>query len=145
MSTLSLVLSIIGGGGLLGLVTTLVKISMDYQKLKSSKENMEKMLDSQKTKTNALLNDFTLIHSDFMQLKMRVDENERRDAEERKSNSNKFNELYNSRNQTNESLIKLTSTVENLVTLMSNNFDAINKKFEEIKQDIKGNRNDSKR
>lgn len=145
MSTLSLVLSIIGGGGLLGLVTTLVKISMDYQKLKSSKENMEKMLDSQKTKTNALLNDFTLIHSDFMQLKMRVDENERRDTEERKSNSNKFNELYNSRNQTNESLIKLTSTVENLVTLMSNNFDAINKKFEEIKQDIKGNRNDSKR
>lgn len=137
MNTLSLVLSIIGGGGLLGLITTIVKICMDYQKLKSSKETMEKTIEGQKVKTNALVNDFTLIHSDFLQLKMRVDENEKRDAEERKSSSQKFNELYNSRNQTNESLIKLTSTVENLVTLMSNNFDSINKKIEEIKQDLK--------
>lgn len=137
MSTLSLALSIIGGGGLLGLITTIVKICMDYQKLKSSKENMERLMDSQKTKTNALLNDFNLIHSDFMQLKMRIDENEKRDVEERKSNSNKFNELYNSRNKTNESLIKLTSTVENLVTLMSNKFDAINVKIDEIKKELK--------
>lgn len=96
------IISVIGGGGLVGLLTGLVRISMDYQKLKSV-----------------------------------VEQNERRDEEERKENALKFNELYNSRNTTNEALVRLTTTVEMLVTTMSDKFETVYQKIDEIKQEIK--------
>lgn len=137
MSTLALVLSIIGGGGLIGLLSTIVKISMDYQKLKSAKEQMDNAIQGQKTKTNALVNDFNLIHSDFIQMKLKIDENAKRDIEEREKNARKFDELFNSRNLTNETLIKLTTTVESLVATMSDKFETINFKIDEIKSDLR--------
>lgn len=137
MSTLALVLSIVGGGGLIGLLSTIVKISMDYQKLKSAKEQMDNAIQGQKTKTNALVNDFNLIHSDFIQMKLKIDENAKRDIEEREKNARKFDELFNSRNLTNETLIKLTTTVESLVATMSDKFETINFKIDEIKSDLR--------
>lgn len=145
MNTLALVLSIVGGGGLIGLLSTIVKICMDYQKLKSAKEQMENAIQGQKTKTNALVSDFNLIHSDFMQMKLRIDENAKRDAEEREKSARKFDELYNSRNSTNETLIKLTTTVESLVATMSDKFETINFKIDEIKSDLRELQNDCKR
>ena len=102
LQTVVTIFSIIGGGGLVGLLTGLVRISMDYQRLKSV-----------------------------------VEQNERRDEEERKENALKFNELYNSRNTTNEALVRLTTTVEMLVTTMSDKFETVYQKIDEIKQEIK--------
>jgi uncharacterized protein YeaC (DUF1315 family) len=102
LQTVVTIISIIGGGGLVGLLTGLVRISMDYQRLKSV-----------------------------------VEQNERRDEEERKENALKFNELYNSRNTTNEALVRLTTTVEMLVTTMSDKFETVYQKIDEIKQEIK--------
>lgn len=96
MSDLSMVLSIVIG--FVGLLAYVVKVSMDYQKLKS-----------------------------------RLEQNEKRDEEERKENALKFNELYNSRNKTNETLTELTTTVKMLVSNINQQFTSLDKKIDELR------------
>lgn len=79
--------------------------------------------------------------SKFSKLEQRMDQNEKRDEEERASNKEKFTELYNSRNQTSDNLIKLTANVEMLVQQMTSNFtalkDQMDLKFQNLQEDIR--------
>lgn len=99
LALVATVISIVGGGGILGLLGKVVNMSMRYQELLS-----------------------------------RVEQNEKRDEEERKENALKFNELYNSRNKTNETLIELTTTVKMMVQNMDQQFVSLNKKIDELKK-----------
>lgn len=98
LTILATVLSILGGGGVIGLIGKILKMGMQYQDL---------------------LN--------------RVKHNEERDEEERRNNAEKFNELYNSRNKTNEALIELTTTVKMMISNMDQQFVSLNKKIDELK------------
>lgn len=102
LAVIATVLGIVGGGGLVGLLGKVIKMSMKYQDL---------------------LN--------------RVEQNERRDEEERKRNSEKFTELYNSRNKTNEALVELTTTVKLMVTNMDQQFSSLNKKIDDLAKEVK--------
>jgi seryl-tRNA synthetase len=105
ISLIATILGIIGGGGLVGLLGKVIKMSMDYQKLKS----------------------------DLQQTQSLISQNSKRDEEERKENALKFNELYNSRNKTNEALVELTTTVKMMVTNIDQQFCSLNKKIDELK------------
>lgn len=96
MSDIAVIVGIVGG--LLGILAYVVKISMDYQRLKT-----------------------------------RLEQNEKRDEEERKENALKFNELYNSRNKTNEALTELTTTVKMMVTNLNQQFASLDKKIDELR------------
>lgn len=96
MSEVSVIISLIGG--IVGILAYVVKISMDYQRIKS-----------------------------------RIDQNEKRDEEERRENALKFNELYNSRNKTNETLTELTTTVKMLVSNINQQFTSLDKKIDELR------------
>lgn len=96
MSEASVIISLTGG--IVGILAYVVKISMDYQRIKS-----------------------------------RIDQNEKRDEEERRENALKFNELYNSRNKTNETLTELTTTVKMLVSNINQQFTSLDKKIDELR------------
>lgn len=96
MSEVSVIIGLIGG--IIGILAYVVKISMDYQRIKS-----------------------------------RLDQNEKRDEEERRENALKFNELYNSRNKTNETLTELTTTVKMLVSNINQQFTSLDKKIDELR------------
>ena len=130
LTTIATIIGILGGGGLVGIISALIKVTMDYQKQKSKSETLEGTVTKQQI-------DLDAIQIEFEQLKTKFAQNEKRDEEERKENALKFNELYNSRNTTNETLARLTTTVEMLVSTMSEKFDTVYKKIDEIKKEIK--------
>ena len=74
------------------------------------------------------------ISTDYSRLKTRFEENEKRDAEERKKNSEKFTELFNSRNKTNETLIELSTTMKIMVNNMNEQFKNLEQKIDKIKE-----------
>lgn len=79
----------------------------------------------------------------YQDLLNRVAQNEKRDEEERQSNALKFNELYNSRNKTNEALVELTTTVKMMVSNIDQQFSSLNKKIDELNKTKKRGSNDS--
>lgn len=87
----------------------------------------------------AILGYVVKISMDYQKLKTKVEQNEERDKEERESNNRKFTELYNSRNQTNEALIELTTTVKLMTTTLNQQFDRLDKKIDELKGQRKDN------
>lgn len=70
---------------------------------------------------------------DYQRLKTRFDENEKRDAEERQSNAQKFAELYDSRNKTNEAIIELTTSIKMMNINIDQQFRNLEKKIDELK------------
>lgn len=73
--------------------------------------------------------------SKYQDLVTRVTQNEERDKEERSKTELKFNELYTSRNKTNETLVELSTTMKMMFSNMDNQFAQLNKKIDEIKKD----------
>lgn len=51
-----------------------------------------------------------------------------------KNNANMFNELYNSRNKTNETLTELSTTLKILVSNIDNQFNSLDKKIDSLKE-----------
>lgn len=80
----------------------------------------------------SILTAVCLVVSKFSKMEQRLNSNEERDREERADNKKKFEELYNSRNQTNENLRELTTTVKILVSQNEKEFSAINKKLDDV-------------
>lgn len=71
----------------------------------------------------------------YQDLLNRVEANEKRDAEERENNNQKFTELYNSRNKTNETLVELNTTLKLMLTNFDNQFSTLNKKIDEMRKE----------
>lgn len=71
---------------------------------------------------------------DYQRLKTRFEENERRDVEERSSNQRKFEELYNSRNKTNEALTELTTTLKMMNTNIDQQLKNLEKKIDTLSE-----------
>lgn len=71
--------------------------------------------------------------SKYQDLVTRVTQNEERDKEERTKTDAKFNELYISRNKTNETLVELSTTIKMMINNMDTQFAQLNKKIDEIK------------
>lgn len=87
---------------------------MDYAKLKSKLEQNE---DNDKRERSNIIK--------------RLDENEVR-------YSKKFDELFDSRNKTNETLIELTTTLKLMTSNMNQQFSNLEKKIDEIKNKKRG-------
>lgn len=51
-----------------------------------------------------------------------------------KNNATMFNELYNSRNKTNETLTELSTTLKLLVSNIDNQFNSLDKKIDSLKE-----------
>lgn len=99
---------------------------MDYQKLKTINLQLER--DLQKLQI-----DFDALNIDYSQTKTKFAQNEKRDEEERSNNEKRFNELYTSRNQTNEVLTELSTTVKMLMQNINTQFQQLDKKIDELK------------
>lgn len=69
---------------------------------------------------------------DYQRLKTRFEENEKRDEEERHSNQRKFEELYNSRNKTNEALTELTTTIKMMNCNIDQQLKNLEKKIDSL-------------
>lgn len=120
------IISIIGGGGLIGIIGKVIKMSMEYQKLKTKTD----LLDSNFL---ALQKNYETLTLDYNQIKTRFENNEKRDEEERKENNAKFAELYNSRNKTNETLTELSTTIKMLVSNINQQFEMLDKKIDSLR------------
>lgn len=112
-------------GGFLGIIVYIIKISIDYANLKNECANLKRAKI-----------EFDNLKVDYSALKIEVKNNEKRDEEERKKNAEMFNELYNSRNKTNEVLVELASTVKNLVDNMDKKFNDQARQLEKLEQKI---------
>lgn len=71
---------------------------------------------------------------DYQRLKTRFEENEKRDEEERRSNQRKFEELYNSRNKTNEALTELTTTIKMMNCNIDQQLKNLEKKIDTLSE-----------
>lgn len=83
---------------------------------------------------------------DYSRLKTKLEQNEADDKRERetikkqieeieKRNSKKFDDLFDSRNKTNETLIELTTTIKMMTANMTTQFTNLEKKIDELKKD----------
>ena len=72
--------------------------------------------------------------ADYSRLKTQVESNNERDKEERDSNQRKFAELYASRNQTNETLMELATTIKMLSANINQQFTQLDRKIDELKE-----------
>ena len=113
---ISLILGIIAG--ILGIFGYVVKISMDYAKLKARVDDMEKDI----IKHNELPQDITELKSDVTHLKNLQQENYLR-----------IKELTNSQNKTNDTLVELSTTIKMMVGNINMQFDNLNSKIIELK------------
>lgn len=77
------------------------------------------------------------ISMDYSRLKARFEENEKRDNEERRVNSAKFTELFNSRNRTNETLVELSTTMKMMLENMTNQFNNLERKIDSLRGAVK--------
>lgn len=75
--------------------------------------------------------------SKFSKMEERMRINEERDKETREKNEKMFDELFNSRNKTNENLTELTVTVKMLVSNMDKQFLGINDQLNKIHEELK--------
>lgn len=75
------------------------------------------------------------ISSDYAKLKTDFENNKMRDEEERQKNERKFQELYNSRNNTNDTLVELSTTLKMFATNIEQQFGLLDKKIEELKNE----------
>lgn len=136
--SLEVVLSVLGGlATIAGLVAYIVKISMDYAKVKAEQIKLqEKIVEveseykeeiAEVTETiEQVKNDF---EESFSGVKKYYSEQYKSLKE---SNSEKFKELYQSRNKTEVCLAELTSTVKMLVQNMDKQFSTIEKKIDDL-------------
>lgn len=84
MSVVAVVLSIIGGGGIIGLLGTLVKISMDYQKQKGNCESISTEVSTMKQTIKNNEVKMSAMEVEITQLKTRLAHNEKLDEDEKK-------------------------------------------------------------
>ena len=110
-----------------GLVAYVVKISISYGKTQSQLSDVIKM-STQLKEENSTIKDKVSI------LEIVVENNSKRDEEERLKSCKKFDDLYASKNKTNEVITELTTTIK----LMMNNFDSqfrnLDKKIDELRR-----------
>lgn len=100
-----------------GLVAYVVKISISYGKTQTRLKE-----------ENSTIKDKVSV------LEIVVENNSKRDEEERLKSCKKFDDLYASKNKTNEVITELTTTIK----LMMNNFDSqfrnLDKKIDELRR-----------
>lgn len=118
-----LVTTISAVGGVLAVLGYVVKISMDYAKVKAE----QKILKQEMVEVEQRLEEsFTGVKQYYTEQFKEI----------KKSNSEKFKELYNSRNKTEICLAELTSTIKMLVQNMDKQYSSIEKKIDEISKRI---------
>lgn len=67
-------------------------------------------------------------------LKIVVENNSKRDEEERLKTSKKFDELYASKSKTNEVLAELNTTIKMMISNFDNQFKNLDKKIDELRR-----------
>lgn len=118
-----LVTTISAVGGVLAVLGYVVKISMDYARVKAE----QKILKQEMVEVEQRLEEsFTGVKQYYTEQFKEI----------KKSNSEKFKELYNSRNKTEICLAELTSTIKMLVQNMDKQYSSIEKKIDEISKRI---------
>lgn len=100
---------------------------MSYSKLKENLISAEEKIKEQDKIV-------TQTSSDLTALKVIIENNSKRDEEERQKTSKKFDELYASKNKTNEVLAELNTTIKMMINNFDNQFKNLDKKIDELKR-----------
>lgn len=76
------------------------------------------------------------LSADYSRLKTKLETTEKAISQMGDNSTRKFEELYNSRNKTNETLVELTTTIKLLVSSMDEKFNSFNNQFEKLERKI---------
>lgn len=103
---------------------------MDYARVKVENENLKVKVQILEQNHSTARADLDRQITDFKNLLKRTED-------DRKSNGEKFAELFTSRNETKETLVELSATVKSLVANITQQYQNLEKKFDELKQELK--------
>lgn len=112
---------------LAGLLAYVVKISMSYSRLQTHVKELKETISSIST-------DNTQLKQHVNTLEIIMENNNKRDEEERIKTSKKFDELYASKNKTNEVLTELNTTIKMMISNFDKQFTNLDKKIDDLKR-----------
>lgn len=119
---------------LCALIAYIVKISFSYSKLKEEQKKADESIDFLKTCNDVNTKQISLAQTKLSTLEIFIQGNTKKLDECEKKNSQKFDELFNSRNKTNEVLAELNTTIRMLVSNINTQFENLDNKIEELKR-----------
>ena len=119
---------------LCALVAYIVKISFSYSKLKEEQKQNNDDIDFLKTCNDVNTKQISLMQNKINTLEIFIQTNTKKLDDCEKKNSQKFDELFNSRNKTNEVLAELNTTIRMLVQNLNSQFENLDSKIEELKR-----------
>lgn len=119
---------------LCALVAYIVKISFSYSKLKEEQKQNNDDIDFLKTCNDVNTKQISLMQNKINTLEIFIQTNTKKLDDYEKKNSQKFDELFNSRNKTNEVLAELNTTIRMLVQNLNSQFENLDSKIEELKR-----------
>lgn len=112
------------------LIGYIVKISISYSKLKSEQRNISSDIDLLKSCSEANTSKLSILSNKFATIDILVSENSKKFEKSEK----KFDELFASRNKTNEVLAELNTTIRLLVSNIDKQFENLDTKIEDLKR-----------
>lgn len=125
---------------ILALIGYIIKITIDYAKVKHNQEEIQNNQTELKTKQSELKSNIDLIEattlSEFPVLKEKITQLEKEFNKETEKNSRNFKDLFDSRTETQSALTELTTTVKILVQNMDKQFQSIETKLDGIHEKI---------
>lgn len=137
--------------GTLAIVAYIVKLSVDYSRLKSKVEHLaentdeaeseiEELEKDSREKINAIHNSVSNIEgrlNAFANFETKLKHVSDRQEEDRQKNSEKFAEFYSHRDETKETLIKLTSSFESMLKMFNERFGRIESQNASIEAQVR--------
>lgn len=121
---------------LCGIVAYIVKISFNFAKLKERQQESEKDILALQNNNENVEKSTALVTNKISTLEVFIQNNTKRLEDNELKNSQKFTELFTSRNNTNEVLAELNTTIRMLVQNMNKKFDGFDKQFEKLDNKI---------
>lgn len=112
------------------LIGYIVKISFSYSKLKAEQHNTASDVDLLKSCNDVNTSKLAILSNKISTLDILVSDN----TKKLEKNEKKFDELFASRNKTNETLTELNTTMRMLIQNIDKQFENLDNKIEELKR-----------
>lgn len=114
----------------------MVKISTSFSKIKESQKNSSDDIDLLKSQNDVNTKQISLMQNKISTLEVFIQANTKRLEEDETKNAKKFDELFSSRNKSNEILTELNTTIRMLVSNLDSKFDNLDDKFNNLNNKI---------
>lgn len=134
VTTLSLIVGLVIS--LCALFGYVVKISTSFSKIKETQKNSSDDIDLLKSQNDVNTKQISLMQNKISTLEVFIQANTKRLEENETKNAKKFDELFSSRNKSNEILTELNTTIRMLVSNLDSKFDNLDDKFNNLNNKI---------